>query len=285
MKEIKLFYWLDVQNFGDALNIDVCEKLFNIKAVKALPQDCEATFIGSTLDDFLFRGVKFFNKNYRKCYDLEPVKIWGSGFISPPNTFCKRYFHTSEQYFRKAEVYAVRGEKSQKRLKAIDGVDFKSTVLADPGLLASELCKKQPKKYQFGIIPHHVEEDLKIFQYLNENISNSIVIKMSWDVDTVLTLMQQCRYIISSAMHGLIVADSLGIPNMQLRVSNRLLGGMYKFEDYYSSFGIYERNILNEKTLKNMDVSKLDKFIEGNYKINPKEVDEKRNKLYKCFPF
>ena len=45
-----------------------------------------------------------------------------------------------------------------------------------------------------------------------------------------------CRFILSSAMHGLICADSLGVPNKHMVLSDKVTGGNYKFRDYYSVF-------------------------------------------------
>ena len=139
MKDIQLYYWLGMQNFGDALNIDLCKKLFNINPVMSTPEECEATFIGSTLDDFLFRGLKRFSKKYQDNINKLPVKIWGSGFIAPKNKFCRRLFNLYEQYFRTIEVKAIRGDLSRKRLEKISNQNLDDVLLADAGLLAKDL--------------------------------------------------------------------------------------------------------------------------------------------------
>ena len=43
-----------------------------------------------------------------------------------------------------------------------------------------------------------------------------------------------CRYIISSSLHGLILSDAYGIPNLWIRISDRVKGGDCKFLDYFS---------------------------------------------------
>ena len=47
--------------------------------------------------------------------------------------------------------------------------------------------------------------------------------------------LTSCELIFSSSLHGLIVADSFGIPNIHMELSDKLVGGNFKFEDYYSS--------------------------------------------------
>jgi hypothetical protein len=47
-----------------------------------------------------------------------------------------------------------------------------------------------------------------------------------------------CDFVLSSSLHGLVVADSFGIPNAWLRVSDRQRGEGFKYRDYYAAFGL-----------------------------------------------
>lgn len=42
----------------------------------------------------------------------------------------------------------------------------------------------------------------------------------------------KCEFVLSSSLHGIIFADSFGIPNAHMNVSTRVMGGSYKFDDY-----------------------------------------------------
>ena len=95
--------------------------------------------------------------------------------------------------------------------------------------------------------------------------------------------MSQCEVVISSAMHGLITADSLGIPNARAIISNNITGGDYKFNDYYSIYGINPK-VLNVDdiihiTNKNIEQIALD------YKIQSDVVLSIANSLLKVCPF
>ena len=46
----------------------------------------------------------------------------------------------------------------------------------------------------------------------------------------------ECRFILSSALHGVICADALNIPNKPMVISGLVEGWGYKFRDYYSAF-------------------------------------------------
>lgn len=63
MKDLKLFYWLGMPNFGDMLNINICREIFNVNPVETSPEDCEAVLVGSLLDDFLYKHTFKFSKN------------------------------------------------------------------------------------------------------------------------------------------------------------------------------------------------------------------------------
>jgi hypothetical protein len=46
-----------------------------------------------------------------------------------------------------------------------------------------------------------------------------------------------CELILSSSLHGIILADSYNIPAYHTILSNNVIGGEFKFRDYYASVG------------------------------------------------
>ena len=70
-------------------------------------------------------------------------------------------------------------------------------------------------------------------------------------VDEIL----ECENIISSSLHGLIAADAYGIPNARVNVSNKLIGGDFKFKDYCYSVEReldYGYQLTKETTVENI---------------------------------
>jgi hypothetical protein len=52
-------------------------------------------------------------------------------------------------------------------------------------------------------------------------------------VDNVISCVTKCNYIITSALHGLICAESYNIPAIWVEFSDGVAGNGFKFKDYY----------------------------------------------------
>ena len=225
------------------------------------------------------KNKNFLNKCYYKLYDFfHPLIIFGAGFISQNLK--------NELYLRNIKVIAVRGNITLKRL-INNGVKIKnSVVLADPGLLFPFIFNlanfNNTKKYELCVIPHYVDiNNILISAKIKVNKYNILNITES-PYKFIISLLE-CKRVLSSSLHGLIISDSLGIPNMRFVVSDNIGGGDYKFEDYYSSYNLslplkidlrktfFTENQLNE--------------IKSNYKITRYMVREKQCQLLIHFPY
>lgn len=281
MKNINLYYWDGAPNFGDQLNIDICKNIFHVNPICVSPDECEAAFVGSLLDDFLCTGKD--SELYQKYFDLlPPVEIWGAGFIAGKNKFLKRPFYKHEHYFRKISLHAVRGYKSLRRLEKIFHCEFPNVTVSDPGLLVSELLNtsKTEKKYKVGIIPHHLEKEDRV--YKNIHISQSIIIDIESSIHEILYKIAQCEVIASASLHGIIAADSLGIPSGRLIASNKIIGGNYKFDDYDSSLNIQRLTFdIRKHTFTDENVFE----IYNRYNVPFQQIERKKEELINSFPY
>ena len=50
--------------------------------------------------------------------------------------------------------------------------------------------------------------------------------------------IDKCDFILSSSLHGIIVADSFNIPNAWIYLTDKVIGKGFKFHDYFSAIGI-----------------------------------------------
>lgn len=201
-------YYTNHNNWGDQLNRYLIEKITNKKVVKNnLKFKKHILAIGSVLSSASEKSV-----------------VWGSGFIS----------NNSPLRTKNIDIRAVRGILTQNRLVEEFSIE-RPTVLGDPAVLlplfyeASQINKKN----RIGIIPHYKDKNLPIVKRLIEK--GCILVDIQDDIEPFIDRLNECEYILSSSLHGLIAADSYNIPNKWVSFSNMVLGGQFKFLDYYST--------------------------------------------------
>lgn len=91
--------------------------------------------------------------------------------------------------------------------------------------------------FDVGIVPHYVDRNNELLNRIQLLKYSSVIIDVTGDPLDVLTKLASCKVILSSAMHGLIAADSLGIPNAWISFdSHDLYNNYFKFHDYYSVY-------------------------------------------------
>ena len=297
---ISLYYWTDMPNFGDRLNVDICRFLSGSDPVWASPKRCNAAFIGSILEKFIYRRKRWTADALWIKYFRSKVDVWGSGFIKDPES-------SDERLMRRLNIRAVRGRVTLERLRGLTGLDLDDVAVGDPGLLASKLHPaKSPAFRVCGIIPHHAElaaikrsadtvaiesergilqdstlKAMPLFERVAKSIPGAVVLNPESAPKTVIARISECEAVLSSAMHGLIVADSFGIPNMRVIASDSLMGGDYKFRDYYSAFSKNKYRAVNIRE----DVSAgLLETIKNGFEDFPREIVKIQDSLIRSFP-
>ena len=275
MRKVKVNYSTTL-NIGDCLNVLIGERVLETEFIHSNRFVCETTGIGSGLGRFFVKDSILNHTMKGKGAKvvgsfMGPLQVWSAGFIEYPKE--KEIPLRTE-----VNVASVRGELTKKRLEGILGRELDATT-GDGGLLASCLIeKKVEKEYRLGIIPHLRERDLPIFDKLVAENESIIRIDVADEPMKVLQQIASCECILSSSLHGLIISDSFGIPNQRIIVSERLVGDGYKFDDYYSAFGVEGTSMcIDENSV--IDINN----IFDNYKISVSAVEQKKNEIIKAF--
>lgn len=183
--------------------------------------------------------------------------VWGSGCIQP---------NAVGQPPKK--VYSVRGPMTREILinKGIQ-VD---EVYGDPALLYPLIYNpKIEKKYKWGIIPHYIEfkSDIGIKTLRHLEAMGIRIIDICAGEDKFIDELLEVENVLSSSLHGLIAADAYGIPNARVRITNQLIGGDFKFLDYYLSVGReadFGLQLTNNTNLNEIEELKLNREIDFN---------------------
>lgn len=259
-KKITMFYE-QASNVGDILNAFLYELLYGIRIELADVNTAETIGIGSILD------LVYDDSDYEKStYEEKPITVIGSGLMYE--------VEGKKKFKRELLIKALRGEKTRKSISGILNKNIEC-VLADPGLLVSKLNIKTEKIYRIGIVPHYVDFNNPLLLELAKQYKNAIYIDVTKEPMSVIKEIASCNSIISSSLHGLIIADSFGIPNMWIECSNNVLGNGYKFYDYYSSYGI---NVEPFDLRKEKNIPCVDE-IRKRYKIPQTMVESKQKDL------
>lgn len=262
-------------NFGDQLSLDIVNKFSKNNFKKSSLDNATLIAIGSILELFFLKDGEVFQQR--------PMRIWGSGFIAEEGKHHRLGKLKEYKFARPMKFAAVRGYHTLNRIRKM-GYEGDIAV-GDPGILSSSLVEnnKTAKVYSLGLIPHYIDRDNPIFQIIHKKVERSIILDIFENPMLFLKKMLQCETILSSAMHGLIAADSLSIPNKWIKVSNKLHGGDYKFKDYYSVYGISEPTYFDKKIISTS--SNIPAVIKTNYQIEKDRINEIKKNLLESCPF
>ena len=256
-KPLKL-YWSSglkngKKNFGDWLSPALCEAVSGRKIQYAKPRQCDLVAVGSILHRL---------KNH---FWTHRVHVWGSGLIEERTPFSTPHY-----------IHAVRGKLTASTIR-----NRHVEALGDPGLLSDILLpeRKIAKKFRIGVVPHYVDQQHPaIIEFLKQPGVTFIDI-FSETID-FLEQVAQCEIILSSSLHGLIIADALQIPNGWLKLSQRVRGNDYKFADYYSVFGLEEMKPYPFSATTT--ITDLNNLVET---YSRPGLDQIKQQLYEAFPF
>jgi len=277
-------------NLGDVLSYYLLDKL-GVLYVKTTPYNANLCMIGSILDLCFFKNrcnnksLKIFIKNtvsrILHFFLKRDLHIWGSGFISE---YEQIKHEKLERFVNPIKIHALRGRISKSRCEKVLSNNLDDVTLGDPGLLSNILINftKEDKKYDVGIVPHFVDKDNKYLSNIDLKSKTKVIIDITADAIEILKKVAQCKVILSSALHGLIVADSFNIPNQWVVFSDNVIGDGYKFKDYYSVFNIDNPKLidLRKEKIGDKDID----YIIKNYIIAKKHVDNICANLLKTFP-
>jgi len=151
--------------------------------------------------------------------------VWGAAING--RLLDKKYY-----FFSKLDVRALRGPLTRQYLIDNFGI-VAPEIYGDPALLFPylfpEFQKSSNPSNDYIIIPHYSEEYL----FPKEEYPNAVYPTEPWDV--VIQKILDSKFVISSSLHGLILAEAYGIPARQLYITDN--EPLFKYQDYYLGSG------------------------------------------------
>jgi len=259
-KKYKVGRWYNFkENWGDGINPVLVQDLYGKKMIHS---NAVYNFFKFPVYSCVGSIINVFPKNNK-------IIIWGSGVANPdlPLKFIPK------------EVRAVRGPLTLEYLKK-NGL-ICNPVFGDPVLLLRRVYNptKIEKKYKYGIICHYedITPELDKGIVKDETILKINIIQDLSNPYLIIDQILSCEKIVSSSLHGLIVADLYEVPNSWLFFKD-FEKSTFKFFDYYQSLNVHTNKpqIIEESELI-QNLENLD------YKTNKITLD--LDSLYNSSPF
>lgn len=274
-----IYYWAGERNFGDQLNLDLL-RYFHCRHIKMFhrSETLQASWDGVAIGSILQLALE---SPINKVRTKVPLIVYGSGFLNAPT-------NVDERFTRPLQIVALRGHLSKERCERILHRDLSGIVLGDPGLLIRRIFPniRTEKKYDVGIVYHWREYQNKLNKdKIRLKTKSFRIIPISGTPADFVQAVAECRFILSSAMHALICADSLGIPNQHVLMSYNNDTEEYKFRDYYSVFPEHKYKPIDLREPGAIIDDALIDTLTQQYDISQDEVNRICDNLERVFPF
>ena len=203
-------FWHKTKNFGDTLTPIILEKFLKTKIEFADREEkAKILAVGSVMTAVRENDV-----------------VWGTGQIKKLEKPIKAP--------KGAKFLAVRGPLTR---ASIDGEV--PEVYGDPAILLPLLYNPpRTQKYRIGYLPHYA--DREIVKSKSIGIEDTII-DITSSPKTIIDLVTSCEMIVTSSLHGIIVAEVYGIPVRWEKYSDNIVGGEFKFQDYFLGTGRKEQ--------------------------------------------
>lgn len=198
------------------------------------------------------------------------VHLWGTG-LSP-----FRYLGRRRRYRlppdTKFHIHAMRGPWSMWTMERL-GVETPK-VYGDPvWFLPAIMPPAQEKRYELGVIPHFAELPKRRGKRTKAQERYGIPKSLQADVKLISTLTEptlegleeaikqitSCRRIVSNSLHGLLIAETYGIPCLHFPHGEQEQGGAvrvpmsrgneainYRFRDFFAGIGVKRRFVYQQ---------------------------------------
>lgn len=241
---VNLNYWDESKNLGDTLSPVVVNYMLSLKGLSADQKVAERKHLYA-IGSVLTAGI-------------QDATVWGSGVLNAALTYRLQK--------RKLDIRAVRGPVTRAILMDY-GFDVPE-VYGDPAIFMPEIypAVSTKKTAKFGLIAH------KDYVFYNRHDFDDV----AWleictdDYRGFLDQLVNVDVVISSSLHGIILAEAYGIPAVLLKPQIDIV----KYYDYYFSTGRADFPVADS-------VEEAMKMIPADLP----DLTEIREKLKRSFPY
>lgn len=231
-RSISAYWWVGRRNWGDLLTALLFKHFCELETVWAPAPEAQIAAVGSIIEHLPdgFTG-----------------KIVGSGKLHSESLLP----------VGRGRILALRGPLTARGVRG----DF---CLGDLGLLANELVRIETKTHKLCLVPHWSDQKLATREEFLR--FDPVVVDPTGDPLDAIRMIGESEKVVTSSLHGMIVADAFHIPR-RLEFAPRLAaeGAVFKFKDHCG-------------TVRPGQPFELAKTVEANHRI----VENAQSELYDC---
>jgi pyruvyltransferase len=209
-----------MRNFGDELTPLILERLTGRRVKWSEPAKADIVAVGSVLELCL-------NKGYSGA-------VWGSG--------CRHDHLTDDSSWRNGGTPTFLAVRGRRTAHVLSQVVSRDPVLGDPGSLIPWLTTPRKQRGRHGIfIPHfrtwNSRNGLQMIALARQRGIQIVAPNLS--ADSVAQEVYGAAFVLSSSLHGLVLAHALERPAMWVDISvDADAEPDFKFIDYGSSMNV-----------------------------------------------
>ncbi len=235
LESVNLKFYQKYPNVGDQFSLAVAQHYFSPNVIP-----CDRTAL--TVPNVILIG-SFLH------YADACSHICGAGFIATDPKYMLRTAPKS--------VNCVRGPLTGHLLEK-QGI-MCPRLYADPGILAPVIYPQHsPPCHKIGLIPHYVDADAPWIESCRKK--GVKVIDVLSSLDTFFAEMSQYEVILASSLHGIIFAHAYGKPALWIELSDKIIGGGFKYYDYYLSVGVKPEKVNRIRVTEDTDLCEIAKL-------------------------
>lgn len=211
------------ENFGDNLMHFLLPELFNVDVRYVSHSKADLIGAGSILDAYWRRRrggrAKFWQRR-----PWRTLSVWGSGFM---------FSHSTDHWPQRLRYHAVRGPLSAARVPNGDEL-----ALGDPAILLPKIWPgPATKERQVLVIPHFASYTDFFSAYNNLLPKHWKILDLRSDPNHVCEQIAGSEFVVTSSLHGLIVADAYGVSSCRIDPTSEIKGDGFKYQDYEEQRG------------------------------------------------
>lgn len=230
-------YGQTLQNLGDMLSPVIFEymcKYYNLDMAQKVDKTKHIYAVGSIL-----------------FFENQDATVWGTGSLHAIQCNINNFIH--QKMIRRLDVRAVRGPLTRTNLQRV-GVSC-PPIYGDPAVLMPLIYDPIRNEQKRIVVLSHLNDNCGNEPNDSKDLIISNTITSDWK--KMIDIIASAKFVISSSLHGIILAESYGVPAVLLRPQTDT--ELFKYMDYYLGTG--RENIPVVRTIEQGICYDFDKLV------------------------